>query len=107
MIEEGITNIEIIEKKDHTLVLQKFSDETVEIKIPKLNMRNQIAVEIWRLQQSINQMTVIEAMQAVGLRLPKVEFIMLCKKLVAINDHIKSFNSQPKPRAGFISGVNP
>ena len=107
MIEEGVTNLEIIEKNDHTLILQKFPDETVEFKIPKLLIRNQIAIQIWRKQQSIKQLTLFEALKVLGLQLNNIEIYLLSKKLVLINDHINQFKSRPKPKAGYASGFNP
>lgn len=67
--------------------------EKIIAELPKLNYRNQLALEIWNVQQSVGNMQLDDAMDFLNLDLNRIERYFIIHKMVLIksmiDDHIK------------------
>jgi hypothetical protein len=104
LIEEGTKGLIITEFDDYTQIIQEFPDGcNIENKIPKLNLRNEVAISIWRLLQHIPQLTLFEAIDLIGVNMSRIDIYILTKKIVEINNIIqKHRNQQSTIKPGYI-----
>jgi hypothetical protein len=104
MIREGTKGLIINEHDDYTEIIQEFPDGcNIKNEIPKLNLRNEVALSIWRMLQHIPQITLFEAIDLVGVKMTRLDVYILTRKIVEINNMIQRHrNRQSTIKPGYI-----